>query len=89
MLGEDEPPLFNLGDDDDKGTTDPAEEGSDAGPRILCEAGSVAELYEVFDEGNMDGDRPRDGDFGARIDWFDGEDRRIHRKRLSQSLSKP
>lgn len=91
VLGEEEPPLFiDLGEDEDKWTAnEPAEDGREAGPLILCEAGRVAELYEVFDEGNMDGDRPSDGDFGARIDWLDGEDRRIHRKRLSQSLSKP
>lgn len=53
--------------------------------------GSVDELYEdeEFDDGRSDGDRSSDGDFAAFIDRLDGDERRIHRKRLSQSLSRP
>lgn len=66
--------------------------GGDAGARLLRD-GNVAELYGKFDEDRpTEGDRSDDGDddFAVdRIDRQDGEDRRIHRSRLSQSLTNP
>jgi len=67
------------------------EGGGEAGARVLRD-GSVAELYDKFDEGRpAESDRSDDGDDFAvdRIDRQDGEDRRIHRRRLSQSLINP
>lgn len=68
------------------------EGGGEAGARLLRD-GSVAELYGKFDEGRpAESDRSDDGDDDfvvERIDRQDGEDRRIHRSRLSQSLTNP
>lgn len=68
------------------------EGGGEAGARVLRD-GNVAELYGKVDEGRpAEGDRSDDDgdDFTVdRIDRQDGEDRRIHRRRLSQSLTKP
>lgn len=76
---------------DEKCRRSTAEEGGDAGARILRDDGNVAELYDKFDEGSAEGDRSDDGDFdaGCWIERQEGEDRRIHRKRLSQSLTNP
>jgi len=53
----------------------------------------VAELYgRLFDEGEAaEGDRSDDGDDFAvdRIERQEGEDRRMHPRRLSQSLTSP
>lgn len=55
--------------------------------------GNVAELYgRLFDEGEaVEGDRSDDGDDFAvdRIERQEGEDRRMHPRRLSQSLTSP
>lgn len=67
------------------------EGGGEAGAQVLRD-GNVAELYGKFDEGRLvEGDRSDDGDDFVvdRIDRQDGEDRRIHRRRLSQSLINP
>lgn len=68
------------------------EGGGEAGARVLRD-GNVAELYGKFDEGRpAESDRSDDGDDDFvvdRIDRQDGEDRRIHRSRLSQSLTNP
>lgn len=67
------------------------DEGGEAGARILRD-GNVAELYDRFDDGRpAEDDRSDDGDDFAvgRIVRQEGEDRRIHRKRLSQSLTNP
>lgn len=65
--------------------------GRKAGARLLRDDGSFDELYddEEFEDGRIEGDRSKDGDFAACIDRFEGDDRRIHRRRLSQSLSSP
>ena len=66
--------------------------GGEAGARILRDDGNVAELYDRFDDGRpAEDDRSDDGDDLAvdRIVRQEGEDRRIHRRRLSQSLTSP
>lgn len=65
--------------------------GREAGARLLRDDGNVDELYddEEFEDGSIEGDRSNEGDFAACIDRFDGDDSRIHRRRLSQSLSRP
>lgn len=88
MLGEEEPSLFDLHAVEERWRKS-TEEGSEAGARILREDGNVAELYDEFDDGRMEGDRSSDGDFAGWTDRLEGEDRRIHRRRLSQSLSRP
>lgn len=66
------------------------EVGSEAGSRIFRGVGSVAELYDELIDGTIEGDRPGDGDFGVTIVQFVGDkERRRHRRRLSQSLTKP
>lgn len=68
------------------------EGGGEAGARVLRD-GNVAELYGKFNEDGRptEGERSDDGDDFAvdRTDRQDGEDRRIHRRRLSQSLTNP
>lgn len=76
---------------DDERCRKSTEGGRDAGARDLRDDGNVAELYDddEFDDGNIEGDRSSDGDLAACIDRLEGDDRRIHRRRLSQSLSRP
>lgn len=67
-------------------------DGGEAGARFLRD-GNVAELYDRFDEGRVaEDDRSDDGDDDFAVDRLErqeGEDRRIHRRRLSQSLTSP
>lgn len=66
-----------------------AKEGGETGARILRD-GNVAELYDRFDEGKVEDDRSDDGDLVVGwIERQEGEDRRTHRRRLSQSLTNP
>lgn len=89
VLGEDEPSLLYLHEVEDERCKKSDEVGNEAGARILCDAGNVAELYDELSDGIIDGERSSDGDFGANIVRAFGDDSRKHRKRLSQSLSKP
>lgn len=77
-------------DDVDERCRESTEGGRVAGARVLRD-GNVAELYDddELDDGGIEGDRSIDGDFAACIDRLGGDDRRIHRRRLSQSLSRP
>lgn len=76
---------------DDERCRKSTEGGREAGARVLRDDGNVAELYDddELDDGSIEGDRSSDGDFAACIDRLEGDDRRIHRRRLSQSLSRP
>ena len=90
MLCEDDPPFFGLHVDDER-CRKSTDCGREADERVLRDDGSVDELYddEEFEDGNVEGDRSSDGDFVVWADRLEGDDRRIHRRRLSQSLSRP
>lgn len=88
VLGDDETSPFDLHVTDEKWRKSTAEEGGETGARILRD-GNVAELYDKLDEGKLEDDRSNDGDFVGWIERQEGEDRRTHRRRLSQSLTNP
>lgn len=94
LLGEDALTsfLFILPDDDiaDDKCKKSIDVGNEAGARIFRGTGSVDELYDELIDGTIDGERPSDGDLGATIVRLVGdEERRRHRRRLSQSLIRP
>lgn len=63
-----------------------------AGVRALRDDGNVAELYDddELDDGSIESDRSSDGDLTACVGRLEGDDdRRIHRRRVSQSFSRP
>lgn len=68
-----------------------SEGGTVAGARVLRDDGNVVELYDddKLDDGGIESDRSSGGDFAACVDRPGGDDRRILRRRLSQSLSIP